>query len=459
MQSLSKPFVVLVFAAGVVSVAQTNNAFHVPVPEAALPQSAQSAQQQQASSAAPLTLTFQDALTRAKANAVDFLQARTEAGIAREDRVQARAALLPTVNYNNEAIYTQPRNNDVGFVFVANNSVHEYVSQTNVHEELGFGNAFEYRRTQAAEALARARYEVAARGLVVSVAENYYGLVVAQRKFATAEMALREAQRFFTISQQLERGGETAHSDVVKAQLQVNDRNRLLQEANLALQKARLALAVLLFPDFNQNFTVIDDLALAQPLPAIEDVRTAATRNNPFLNAASASLQAAKAALTGARGGYLPTVSVDYWYGIDAPQFATYGADHVRNLGYAAAATLNIPIWNWGATQSRIRQAQLRQQQAHVELSATQRQLLANIQSFYNEAQTARAERDLLRQNFDLASESLRLTTLKYQGGEATVLEVVDAQNTLTEARDAFDEGEARYKIALANLQTVTGSF
>ena len=283
--------------------------------------------------------------------------------------------------------------------------------------------------------------------------------MVAQRKFATAEMALREAQRFFTISQQLERGGETAHSDVVKAQLQVNDRNRLLQEANLALQKARLALAVLLFPDFNQNFTVIDDLALAQPLPAIEDVRTAATRNNPFLNAASASLQAAKAALTGARGGYLPTVSVDYWYGIDAPQFATYGPDHVRNLGYAAAATLNIPIWNWGATQSRIRQAQLRQQQAHVELSATQRQLLANIQSFYNEAQTARAERDLLRQNFDLASESLRLTTLKYQGGEATVLEVVDAQNTLTEARDAFDEGEARYKIALANLQTVTGSF
>ena len=65
----------------------------------------------------------------------------------------------------------------------------------------------------------------------------------------------------------------------------------------------------------------------------------------------------------------------------------------------------------------------------------------------------------MLRQSFDLASESLRLTTLKYQGGEATVLEVVDAQNTLTDARNAFDEGEARYKVALANLQTVTGTF
>jgi hypothetical protein len=105
MQSLCKPFLVLLFAVGGVSVAQTNNAFHVPILQARLPQAAQSAQPQ-ASTTAPLTLTFQDALTRAKANAIDFLQARTEAGIAREDRVQARAALLPSVNFNNEAIYT-----------------------------------------------------------------------------------------------------------------------------------------------------------------------------------------------------------------------------------------------------------------------------------------------------------------------------------------------------------------
>ena len=456
MQSkLARIVVFLCVAAGLLS-AQTNPVpWRLPLLQPALPSSTQ----QQASTAPPLTLTFQDALTRAKANAVDFLQARTEAGIAREERVQARAALLPAVNYNNEAIYTQPRNSEAGLVFIANNSVHEYVSQGNVHEELGLGNAYEYRRTQAAEALARARYEIAARGLIVTVAENYYGLVVAQRKYATAEAALTEAQRFLTISQQLERGGEVAHADVVKAQIQFNERSRLLQEADLALQKARLALAVLVFPDFNQNFAVIDDLALAQPLPPIEEVRTTATRNNPSLNAALASLQVTKAGLTAARGGYLPTVSFDYWYGIDAPQFATYGPDRIRNLGYAAAATLNIPIWNWGATQSKIRQAQLRQQQARVELNATERQLLASIQSFYKEAQTARAERDLLRQSFDLASESLRLTTLKYQGGEATVLEVVDAQNTLTDARNAFDEGEARYKVALANLQTVTGTF
>ena len=66
---------------------------------------------------------------------------------------------------------------------------------------------------------------------------------------------------------------------------------------------------------------------------------------------------------------------------------------------------------------------------------------------------------DLLRQSADLATENLRLNTLRYQAGEATILELVDAQNTLNQARNAYDDGLARYRVALANLQTLTGTF
>jgi outer membrane protein TolC len=38
-------------------------------------------------------------------------------------------------------------------------------------------------------------------------------------------------------------------------------------------------------------------------------------------------------------------------------------------------------------------------------------------------------------------------------------LELVDAQNTLNQARNAYDDGLARYRVALANLQTLTGTF
>lgn len=68
-------------------------------------------------------------------------------------------------------------------------------------------------------------------------------------------------------------------------------------------------------------------------------------------------------------------------------------------------------------------------------------------------------EADALRQAADLASESLRLTTLRYKGGVATVLEVVDAQNAMATARNAYADGQTRYRVALAVLQTVTGPF
>jgi outer membrane protein TolC len=92
-------------------------------------------------------------------------------------------------------------------------------------------------------------------------------------------------------------------------------------------------------------------------------------------------------------------------------------------------------------------------------LSFAQRQLLANLRSFYDEVETARAQLASLSQTAELASDSLRLTTLRYQAGEATVLEVVDAQKTLTQARNLYDDGQVRFQVALANLQTLTGSF
>ena len=81
------------------------------------------------------------------------------------------------------------------------------------------------------------------------------------------------------------------------------------------------------------------------------------------------------------------------------------------------------------------------------------------MQSFYSEAQTSRGQLDTLRSSAELAADSLRLTNLRYQAGEASALEVVDAQNTLTAERNAYHDGEARYHLAIANLQTLTGAF
>src|SRR5215472_7989609 len=127
-------------------------------------------------------------------------------------------------------------------------------------------------RTAPAGVAARANAEVAARGLVATVVKTYYAEVVAKRKYANAQLAADEAQRFFDLSQKLEQGGEVAHSDVIKAQLQANDAKRALREAELAMNSSHIELAVLVFPDFNQNYSTVDDLRLPPPLPPMQEV-------------------------------------------------------------------------------------------------------------------------------------------------------------------------------------------
>ena len=405
----------------------------------------------------PLTVTLQDALQRARRNSPEFHAALTELGLAKEDKVQSRAALLPGVDYNTSFLYTQG-NGTPAARYVANNGVHEYVSQANAHETISLTGVADYRRTVAAEAVARARSEIATRGLVVTVTQSYYELVAAGRKYATAQRAATEAERFFDISRKLEHGGEVAHSDVVKAQIQFEQQQRDLREAELAMNRARLELAVLLFPDFNQNYTVVDDLQGPQAVPQIDEVRAMAGRKNPQLRAALAAVEEAHHEVTAAWGGFLPSLSVDYFYGIDANHFATR-TDGIRNLGYSAVATLQFRVWSWGANRSKLKQADLRQQQAKLELTFAQKKLLSDLENFYEEVEAARVEQESLNRAAELATESLRLTNLRYQAGEATVLEVVDAQNTLTQARNATDDGQVRYRVSIANLQTLTGNF
>jgi outer membrane protein TolC len=404
-----------------------------------------------------LTISLADAIQRAKANAPQFHLALTEAGLAREDRVQARAALLPDVGYSTGAIYTEPNGTPPGR-FISANAVREYISQGAVHEGIGLSSIADYRRARAVEALANAKAEIATRGLVVTVVQSFYGAIAAKRKITNAQHAADEAQHFLKISAQLEQGGEVAHSDLVKAQLQANDRERDLQETTLAEEKARLALAVLIFPNFTRDYQVMDDLSIVPPLPELHQVQDLAATNNPELKAAVAAMRASEQELTSAIGGHLPSLSINYFYGIDATQYAVK-TDGVRNLGYQVSATLDLPIWNWGATQSKVRQAQLRRDQSKLELSAAQRQAVADLQTLYSEAQLAKNQLSRLRQSVDLAQESLRLTAIRYQGGEATALEAVDAQSVLVQARTSYDDGQVRYRVAIANLQTLTGSF
>jgi outer membrane protein TolC len=299
--------------------------------------------------------------------------------------------------------------------------------------------------------------EIAQRGLVVTVAGLYYAVATADRRVAVAERAANEAADLTKLTGQREQAREAAHADVVKAQLQQQQRDRDLSDAKLAAEKARLELGVLLFPDPRTPYGVRLPES-AQPVPARGDVEAALAKNNPELRSALAGSHLADLNVTAARLGYLPSLSLNYSYGIDSAQFGLYNDLGNRNLGYSASATLDFPIWDWFTTRDKVRQSENSRVAARAMLTNTQRKTIAQLEEFYAEANAAHDQLDSLNLSVTTAAESLRLTRLRYTAGEATILEVVDAANSLTATEVAREDGLVRYETALANLQLLTGT-
>lgn len=418
--------------------------------------------------APPLTITLKDALERAQKISPDFLAALSDVQSAHEDFVQARGERMPQIAYNMAYLNTMGNGRVSDGRFVTNDGVHIYQvwgilrQDISANSILGTGQ----NRASAGEALARAKAEIARRGLNVTVTKFFYDLVISQRKYATAQQTLDQAQRFMTITQDQERAGQGPHSDTIKAQIQLQQAQQALDEANLSMDNARLNLAVILFPDFNQNFTAVDDLDSVPPLPSFPEVQTMAGQQNPTLRAAVETVRQSQFDVSAARAAFYPSISIETDGGIQANAFALKSvraafpeAGVLPNLGYFLQVNLNVPVWDWGSLRSKLHQSKFREEQARVVLSQTQRQLLSNLYSAYNEAAVARAAVDRLRSTADLAAESLRLINLRFQAGESTALEVVDAQNTLTQARNSYDDAQARYRVAIANLQALTGNF
>jgi len=165
---------------------------------------------------APLTL--EDAIRLAQANEPAFAAAVAESRAAALERKDAKAALLPSVTFHNQYLFTESNHTRATTtqgttsqslpVFIANNSIHEYTNQAAVTETIGLAGAASARLASANAARAQAELEIARRGLVSTVVELYYNVSAGADRLTVAQRALDEANRFVEVAQRREEGRE-----------------------------------------------------------------------------------------------------------------------------------------------------------------------------------------------------------------------------------------------------------
>ena len=277
---------------------------------------------------------------------------------------------------------------------------------------------------------------------------------------------MQETQHFFNLTQDLEKQGQGSHSDTINAEVQYRTTLQAFDEARFAMEDARLGLAVVVFPDFNENFTVVDDLETAPALPPFSEAQAMAEKANPDMRVAIEAMREAELDVKMAKTAFLPTISIEMDGGIEANCFALNctRAGHedvgvLPNMGYFLTAALNLPVWDWGTLHSKLKQAEYKQESAKAQLSLAQRTAVSELYATYDEAMVAKAAVEEARHTAELAQEALRLMTLRFQGGASTATDVTVAQTALITAQNAFADALVRYRTLVSTLQTFTGTF
>jgi len=225
------------------------------------------------------------------------------------------------------------------------------------------------------------------------------------------------------------RGGEVTLTDEAQAEAQL-----YAEEANLALAENQLRVSQAAYT------TAVGHnpgaLAAEPPLPGLpvtaELAFDLAAAVSPEFRQALLTEEASRTNVQIARTEQRPTVSLRGSYGYSS----TIDPFNERNRDRALTglATLSIPIFTSGRTSSQIRQALDVNTSDRLSIEATRRSMVQNVANAWNQKVTYTANIGRNEAQVQAAELAFRGMRLEYRAGERSTLDVLIAQQTLTEA-------------------------
>jgi len=407
-------------------------------------------------------LSLDEALRLANVQASTFQTALLNERVAAEDVRQAQAAFLPKVSAPLSYIYTSPAlglppGEPRGPSFVTSDGIGVYDGLVNVSGDFDIAGRLRagLAKNRALLAAAHAGAEVARRELAQAVTEAYYGLALANVQLRAAEQNLAAAEEFEHITSLLLTGGEVAAVDLTRAQLQTLTRRDELEKARVNEAVSAGSLRVLVGYDFSRPIAATD-LAIALPIASeSQKFKAEDVSRRPEFTQLEQQLRAARQEIKIARADRLPSLGYSVNGGFDTDSMK---APRLKeHTGVSAAISFSIPIFDWGASRSRQRQAQLRVDIAENERTLALRGFTQQFYAARAQADNAARRIDIAREGVTKAQDNLSASIARYRAGEAQIVEVTDAQTTLVEQRSALYQAIFDYQTALARLRRGTG--
>ncbi len=426
-------------------------------------------------------LSLDECIEIALKNNSQLKNAERDIDLARTDIISARSALLPTIDASfMSGRYIQgPRlrkyDVPVGIDTLTGNILYEQkdISQSkterNSHRasvELSqnvwdWGKSWN-RLSQAKLQRQNAEYNLISRRntVIYNVQEKYFELLKAIKLGKVYEEAVKRSEEQLNRIQSMYEIGSVALADVYKAKVALgNDQINLINQNNtIVIARANLNQAMGIDPSSPTEVQEIESSQLVMPF-TLESALGLSLEKNPELKSYELHVKNYHYARRNAQLAYLPTLNAYLSYSRDNEYFdRVYNRKLDENYVASLGLQMNLNIFKGFADQAELNRQTINRAKAEEDLIEKRRLLKVEVTQAFN---VLRANREIIainQTNLEAANEDLRLAQERYKIGAGTLLEVIDAQLAVTQAKSTLVSAEYNFQIALSYLKLLVNA-
>jgi outer membrane protein TolC len=299
--------------------------------------------------------------------------------------------------------------------------------------------------------------ELGERDLKLSVEQFFIGGLQSQRAIELQQESARQLKEYLDLVERLSKGGAASYTDVLKTQMQLQSAERSIQKAHESLASAKYVLAELMGGSIDTSFALAGSLGALLPNRRADGTALDIEQN---LDIALAALNVNKSTFETelARSERLPVISAVADAGVltsfDNLRLSTPERSGV--YGYMVGITLEVPLFTWGATDLRIQQRELATQALTLQLEGVKRSVATEYQKTVFQMSKSDERLRSIRTSLKAAEQNFALTKAKYAAGGVLSLEVLSAQQLLTDLKLEELETIAEAELLSAKLEQIT---
>ena len=397
-----------------------------------------------------IVLTEKEAIETAIKNNYDILSKKEEIIAAQARLQQAWSQVLPYISAN--ANYT--RYEDHPFITYEDNRGYSFSATQLLFSGGRVANAIDS-AGKYLKAMQEGSKELKNK-IIYSVKQSFYNIILAKEFVRIRKETLELAEENLSITKKRYKNGEASHYDLLRSEVEVANIKPQLIKAENFLKTSYNFLKVLLGIDPANAIEVKGGFNYASEEIDLNREVNLALERRPVLKEIALQEKAAKAQVRASFAGYLPQVNLNFTdY---ANQKESFSVGREKYDGYwIAGITVSMPLFDGFLTHSKVKEAKAKERKIHILRDKLIDNVKIEIENTVLDLKAAKSTVESQKENVAKAKESYQIIKQRYGLGQASQLDLLDAQVALSTAQLNFAQSMYDFMVAMAKLSYVVG--